>query len=375
MPDVIRTVRVEEFDAFLRFLECCFGHSHNFFVREMPHWYQPDPAILAGSFVVERAGRIVSHVGVYPLEVVTAGVRLRVGGIGAVCTLPEEREREGMSKLLIRAIAHMREQGFHLSGLGGDRQRYGAYGWDAAGLAWNLQFSHRSLDRAGVQPVPLRQCAASDTLAAVERFHCQAECHAIRPRLAAQIRKQNLRYWTAEDGYAVVAGEDRNHLHIAELVSASGREAGMIKAMLQWTAGGEASWRVSSWARATLARVMPAARYWSAGCDWQYRIVDLAGFLEACRPVLAARAAAVRDFECRLVMREADQAQAVTIRVRGGAIEILPGGGSGPCVEADAMAAARLLLGGPESAAQLTAPPELLALLPLPVHIPGLDHV
>lgn len=56
-------------------------------------------------FVVERGGRVVSHVGVLSIEMILDAERTRVGGIHAVCTHPDHRGRGYSRGLMEEALA------------------------------------------------------------------------------------------------------------------------------------------------------------------------------------------------------------------------------------------------------------------------------
>jgi predicted N-acetyltransferase YhbS len=373
--DAIRNLQLEEFDGLMRFLERCYGASPGWFEREHPHRYRPTAEMCATAYVIERSGQIVSHVGLYPIEVIVHGISISIGGIGAVGTLPSARGEGYMTKLLCHVIHVMREQGYPLSWLGGDRQRYNAFGWERAGVTYDLKFSRRSLDRTGVEPVPVEARFPADAVDIVERFQRLAVCHVRRPNLALQLRKEELRIVTAEDGYAIVQGSLFGPLSILELVSASGQESGMIRALLDWTGRSEISWEIPAWEGERLARLMPCVKQWRAG-GWQmYRVVDLTRLLALVKPILCRRAAPLRDFGLSIGIREHDRTDVATLCVRDGHVEVIPGRNAEQYVGWSSVEAARLLLGGPPIGAESEIPAELAALLPIPVHVPGLDHI
>ena len=375
MADGIRNLRLEEFDAFIRFLDRCYGFSPGMFEAGYPHTYRPTPELCASTFVVEREGRIVSHVGLYPLEVVIHGVTWPIGGIGGVGTLPEERGKGHMTRLLHIVIDVMREAEMPLSWLGGDRQRYNAFGWERAGQTYELTFSRRALDRAGVEPIEIEGRRPVDALDWVERLQPTLVCHARRPHLPLQMRMKGLRVWTAEDGYAILRGSEWGPLSIVELVSASGRETGMIRALLEWTQRDDIRWTLPAGDDECLARVMPGVSHWRLGGWGMWRINDLAQVLALARHVLRLRAAALRDFELAIGVREHDRTNVATLAVRGGQIEVARGRHVEPYVEWSVVEAARALLGGPPVAGEVDVPAGLRALLPIPMYLPGLDHV
>ena len=93
MADGIRNLRLGEYDAFMRFLERCYGFSPGMFEAGFPHTYRPTEELCAASYVMERGGRIVSHVGLYPLEVVVHGVVASPGWIGDETLDPKLRKQ------------------------------------------------------------------------------------------------------------------------------------------------------------------------------------------------------------------------------------------------------------------------------------------
>lgn len=382
MAEIIRTVRVEEFDELMRFLEVCFGASKGWFERHLPHIYRPLPEICAYGYVIEKNSKIVSHVGVYPIETMTAGVRLKIGGIGAVSTLPEERGHGYMTTLLHHAISEMRAQGYALSWLGGDRQRYNSFGWERVNPGYTLTFSHRSLDQAKIEPAKIEEQYLTDVAEVIEKLYSVPSCHVIRPHLAVQMRQVDLRAWTVHDpgdgavnGYAIARATERAPALIVEIVSTTGCEASIIRAILNRTDLSNASWGMSVWDEERLARLMPHVSGYRSGDGCMYRIVDLCRLLRAAHPHLARRAAGVRDFAVAIGIREHDRVDEATIRVQDGAVEIERGRNAGLYVEAPAVEAARLFMGGPPTSAHAWLPAGLMALLPIPAWVPPLDYV
>jgi hypothetical protein len=324
--------------------------------------------------VIERTGEIISHVGVYPIEVVLHGVTVRIGGIGAVCTAASARGEGHMTRLLYHAIEEMREQGYPLSWLGGDRHRYRAFGWECVAADYELTFSRRSLERTGADPVDLEAQFPKDVFDVVSRLQPLQVCHAVRPHLDQQLLAEGRRAWTAQDGYALLKGE-WGQTTISELVSTSGREVGMVRSLLDWTGGDEMTWHLPASDHERLARVMPGASRWRLG-DWQMvRIVDLTRLLEVFEPLLSSRAQWLRDSGLSIGIREHDRIDMATLIVRDGEVEVVPGRAADRYVEWSSVEAARVLLGGPPVSNADELRGLLAALFPLPVFVPGLDHV
>ncbi len=375
MEGEIRHPRVGEFDSFMRYVEQAFGHSKAFFERVYPHLYMPTEEALEWAYVIAEDGEIVSHVGVYPIESVTAGVRMTIGGIGAVSTSPKARGKGYMSKLLIHVVEEMRRIGYPVSWLGGDRQRYNTFGWELASPQYDLQFSRRSLEWHGVQPVEIDEVMPEEALPIVERLQSRQRCHTIRPDLKTQIRKMDTRFWIAEDGYAILEGQARQHLRILELVSESGNELGMIRALLEWTFGERASWALSAWDKVRLGRLMPCISYWTGGNSSMYRVNDLTQVLTAAKEHLKAQAQGIRDFSVAIGVKEHDRTTVTTLTVEGGDVDVRPGNHAATYVELPIVEATRLVFGGPPVAGEASLPQPLVALLPVPCYVMAFDHV
>lgn len=375
MTTKIRTVRVEEFEDFMRYVERAFGHSVNFFRGFGPHIYEPIPEVCAWGYVIEEDGKIASHVGVYPIEVVTAGIPLTLGGIGAVSTAEKARGKGYMTRLLYHAIDEMRAKGYPASWLGGDRQRYNTFGWEVASPVYRLSFSRRSLGRTEVPLTPVEEVLPWDAKDHIARLMTLPPCHVRRPRLEALLHRRDLRVWISEDGYAIADGQERDHVRIIEIVSASGKEAEMIHAIIAWNHGDGATVDMSPWDEERLARMMPYTNYCSTGYSGMYRINDLTALLQAAQPFLQRRAACLRDFAVAIGIREHDRTPVTTVTVQDGEVMVEAGQNTESYVELTPITAARLFFGGPAVPETTCLPQGLLALLPVPIYVPPLDHV
>jgi predicted N-acetyltransferase YhbS len=375
MAGEIRHPRVDEFDVLMRYVERAFGHSKAFFQRAYPHLYQPTEEAMQWAYVIDEGGKIVSHVGVYPIESVTAGVHFTIGGIGAVSTAPEARGKGYMTQIMNHVVHEMRRLGYPVSWLGGDRQRYNTFGWEMASPVYDLSFSGRSLKWHGVTPVEIEEVLPEEALATIERCQSQQACHTHRPNLALQLQAMDLRFWVAEEGYAILAGQERQRLRILELVSTTGHEAGMIRALLDWNFGERANWSLSMWDTARLGRLMPYASYWSGGNSAMYRVNDLTRVLVGAGSYLNARAQGVRDFSMAVGVKESDRTTVTTLTVEGGAVEVQAGRHGSTYVELSDVEVTRLVFGGPPVSMQSELPAALTALFPVPCYVMPLDHV
>ena len=371
----LRTLHLDEFDTFMRYLERAFGHSKDFFVRRYPHISRPTKETCSWSYVILENGEIMSHVGLYPIETKVAGVPLNIGGIGGVSTALKARGKGYMTRLLNHIITEMRRIGYPVSWLGGDRQRYNNFGWDLASPVHHLQFTRRSLDWQSIEPYPIVEVLPVEAMDTVKQYFTQQDCYARRPHLERHLQRTDLRFFIADDGYAVLEGQERHHIRILELVSKSGNELAVIKALLNWNHGDRADWSLSMWDQARILRLLQGTAYATTGYSGMYRINDLTGLLMAAKPALAPKAAALLDFDVSIGIKERDRTQITTLEVQNGKLNVLPGGNNHPYVELTPLSAARLFLGGlpiPEFAA---LPVGLQALLPVPAFVMPWDQV
>lgn len=105
------------------------------FEELLPDLYQPSSDAMQNIFVIRSGGRIASAAGLFPLMLAIGPVRLRVAGIGGVCTAPEHRGKGGMSALMQHILREAREAGYSLAWLSGQRRRYARFGFERAGAA------------------------------------------------------------------------------------------------------------------------------------------------------------------------------------------------------------------------------------------------
>lgn len=84
--------------------------------------------------VAEEDGQIAAMVLSLPLTLMVFGQALKARYIGLVCVAEEARGRGYMKLLMEKAVDDMKDDGVDLSILGGQRQRYGYFGYEPAGF-------------------------------------------------------------------------------------------------------------------------------------------------------------------------------------------------------------------------------------------------
>jgi len=372
MNEIIRTVRAEEWDEFLRFLELCYGHSRDYFPRYLTQLYRAEDEALSSFLVLEKDRRIVSHVGLFPLEIVSFGTHVTVGGIGGVATLPEERGKGHMSRLLNHAAEIMRERGWPLSVLWGDRQRYHAFGWEIAGVKYSLYMTVRSFDRAKVGAAKVRETSLEEATPVVGRIQSILPLRVNRKHTDLNLRKQGIRIWTSDEGYVLSSGEAGSP-RILEVASPEKKEPELVRGVMERCYGDSASLYINAFDSERLGRLLRATSEWTLVPEGQFRIIELAGLLESFERLLSERAKIARDFEVSIGLRLRDRVDIATISVKGGEFRISRGRKSVNHIELDERDGVRSFLGGPS--ADLLRLGGLTTILPLPIHVPSIDHV
>lgn len=135
----------DDFPGILDLVDRCFGHSAGGMAAEWCHVYDEDRPERHG--VVRENGRVVSHISVVEDELVVGDGTLRCWGITGVATDPRYRGQGHMSALMDFWTDRMDEEDVPFAKLGGDRQRYGRWGWERAGREHRYRVTPRYLDR------------------------------------------------------------------------------------------------------------------------------------------------------------------------------------------------------------------------------------
>lgn len=376
MSEVIRTVRAEEIDELYRFLERCYGFWRGFAAECYPDKAQTDEESLRRHLVIERDGRIVSHVAIYPMEVVIGPARVQCGGIGGVATLPEERGKGYMSRLMHESIRRMEEAGVSLSVLWGDQQRYQNFGYETCGVKYRLLVTHRGLQRADVEPAELREVDPREggAVAEVRRLHAQLTCRVERPQLDLQLRRHDVRLFLGPGGYIITSKSWGGELAVKEIVSPDGAEAGMILSLLNMTYSSAARVEMGTCDAAAVDRLLGVASMWSMHPQGMLRIIDWTKLSAELRPLLEERLVGVQPFSVSVGAGWEDNSQWVSFRWDGEHLDTRPGR-EGRDVEADlgVRELTAAVFGGPHSHATKLGP--LRHGLPVGIHFPELDHV
>jgi predicted N-acetyltransferase YhbS len=392
-----RLARPEEFGEAMRFTDIVFRpgqRGRRILQRQYPHAYRDEPAFARRLLLLRHRGQLVGCVAIHPMTLRLGSALLRAGGIGIVGTHPERRGEGIMTKLLNEALARMNRAGYAVSVLGGDRQRYARFGWQNGGVRQLFELTARSLGsltRADRRLRLERLSAASDAAlwGRVQRLSTDRPFAAHRPRSDIRpllVRNGREAYACCEGrrfAYVVVAGPERQprpYVSVDEFGGDTELLHGMLRRLMARSAGGRLRVVVGP-NPADAEIVQPVSASWSRSCDGMINILSLERLVEQLQPEIVRRAAAggVRGSVELAVAPEPrsptpdDSSCLIRLSARGQRRRLrLP--------------AARLVdlffgclpLGetfDPVPRATAAVLGDLSACLPLPLHIPPLNHI
>ena len=285
MTEAIVQLRGDEFDEAMAFLNMVFGeHAPHDFERLLPSVYRPTDEHMANNYAMRVDGQLRSNVGMFPITWKVGDATLRVAGIGGVATHPEARGKGYMRALMEHCVARMKEQDFHLSWLGGQRQRYLYFGYEKCGSGCHFNLNkanlrHSFIGRPSLRFEPLEE-TQSERLRRAVALHDDQPAHAVRA--AADFYKYLVcwyhRPWAAIDGKGamvgyLVAGDSGDQ--VMELVADDDATAlEMVKAWTTDHCEGSASFGIHPWA---VRHAQLLARYcetMSVGSTGNWQVLD-----------------------------------------------------------------------------------------------------
>lgn len=125
---LIRQLKQEEFDERIALSEFAFQYKLPEDRREEERRYFRPERVWG---VFDDRGRLLSALTLLPLEIYIEGRVMRMGGLAGVASWPEARRGGNVTKLLVRALEEMREQGQTISMLHPFQFAfYRKYGWE-----------------------------------------------------------------------------------------------------------------------------------------------------------------------------------------------------------------------------------------------------
>ena len=139
-----RLATADDFPGILDLVDRCFSHPDGGMLAHWCHVYdieQPERHA-----VVCADGEVVSHISIVEDELVIGDDTITCWGFTGVGTDPRYRGRGFMSDILDLLVERMADHEIPLAKLGGDRIRYGRWGWERGGPERRYRITDRYLD-------------------------------------------------------------------------------------------------------------------------------------------------------------------------------------------------------------------------------------
>ena len=169
----IRKLKKEDMDELFALLNNTFGHKYGRPMRfdlEQPKMWVRDDLHMERHIAVFEDGKMASVVGIYPLPAVIGGEEFLFCTTGNVATLPAYEGKGYFSKLFPLAVEEAKRIGAVACRLGGARQRYARYGFEACGPAYEFRITKHNAKHAD------KECAI--TLTEIKREDTEALAYA-----------------------------------------------------------------------------------------------------------------------------------------------------------------------------------------------------
>ena len=375
MSTAIARLTPADFEEAMDVLNFSFGfeHPHNFETL-LPVLYHPGAEAMSWNWALREEGSIRAIVGVFPLTWKLGDATLRIAGVGGVSCHPRYRKRGFMGQLMRHCVEAMREEGYPLSWLGGQRQRYGYYGYEKCGINYQLSLAPINVRHVfgdgdlGIEFRPLERQDRTH-LQGVIGLHDAQPIRGVRPRerfynmLLSWYDKPHIALSPDSRmiGYVVANG---NGDRITEILAVNEGEPELQIAAAWVQQHGEATFDLAPSNRLLpkLAAVCGGMSVHSSG-NWQ--IFDWAAALDA---LLKAQGTLIPLTDGAVVIEIADYGK-VLLEVAGGSARCIRSDAA-PALQTDAFTAMRLLF-GPLPPATVLALPQAAAALeqwcPLPL--------
>lgn len=180
------------------------------FLKLLPKLYKEkyDPA--SRNFIVSENGEIKAAVGLYPMTAAVAGKTLKIGGVGNVGVSRDSRGKGYMIDCMNMALEKMKEDNYDYSILGGQRQRYGYFGYEPGGVALSFSINRNNvyhiLGRDAETSFTAREITENDVdvLGKIKAAHESLPFYVHRP---LESRLDVLKSWRSK-AYAAFEGEE-----------------------------------------------------------------------------------------------------------------------------------------------------------------------
>ena len=306
-----------------------FSHAHGAceFKTMLPKTYGETPAMWPEHFVARENGRIRALVGLLPLNLRAGNEHLKLGFIGTVSVNPYERGRGFMKKCMAMAEEHARAEKMDLLALGGQRQRYGYFGFVKGGwhASYNVNRSNcrhalSNEDASGFDFVPFEK--ATESLPAVCALHESAPCTVARPE--AHFSAIACSYYLSPlvilrngsfAGYALTS-QNRDHIHELRLADES-LAGNVVKAYFAAFGVSEVQIRLAPHQRSLMPFFNRISENMTVQPDNMYRILDFERVAGAFLRLKLSIEGTLPEGVFNLGIRTEDSVRNLSLRVEG----------------------------------------------------------
>ena len=182
----IRKLKKEDMGELFALLNDTFGHKYGrpmHFDLEQPKMWIEDDLHMERHIAVFEDGKMAAVVGVYPLRTVIGGEEFLFFTTGNVATLPAYEGKGYFSKIFPLAIEEAKHQGADGARLGGARQRYARYGFEACAPVYEFILTdHNAKYAPQDEGITLEEISR-------ENIEALAFCHALMEKKTMFVRR------------------------------------------------------------------------------------------------------------------------------------------------------------------------------------------
>lgn len=384
-----RLLRPGEFDEMTALIDRYFAFERQGMAARLPYVYDRDRPERHGVIAVDD--EIVSQAACVPRTLVIGDARVECASIGGVCTAKPHRGTGYMSQLLTFWLDWMAEASIPLANLGGNRERYGHFGFELGGREVSYTLTSRSVPDHDV-PGAVRVLDGGfdeidvdpDDVATLHELYATHDLRVARDSELTRtvLGQRGLETLLYEDGntraYLSLTRERRERT-----VTEFGGDPKGLRALTAYLFEWYDLDDLTVYVHPTSQYGEPLAdlaTYWSGRTTRMLRICDLSALLEALEPHLQTtwkQWGDDRDGSVSLRIVDGGEPDGDAVRITYDAHELaVEPDVVDPDIELDRCAMTRLLFGGPERMRSVKAAfPVLGTLLPLEFHIPHSMYV
>lgn len=376
-----RLLHPGEFDELMTTLDRYFSYERGGMAARLPFVYDRDRPERHAVITVD--GTIVSHVACVPQTfVVGESASVECHGIGGVATTKPHRGNGYMTALLEFWLDRMADGDVPLAELGGNRERYGHFGWERAGREARYRITPRSAPENGTDGDVTVYDGGDDALGTLRALHGEHDLRVRRDRETARAiyGQRGLETLISSDergdprAYVCLSRESRDRTIREFGGTAAGIEA-LVSYLFEWydldslTAYTHPTHPLDD-------RLVAMSTWWRTQPPRLVNVRDLPGLLEAYASPLERRWERLpRVLEGELTLGIDGEGTAARLAYGPDGLAVV-GVDDDPELQLSRRAAARLLFGAGGRQESVAAEyPVLDALLPLDYYVWHTEHV